>query len=72
MHCLTVSHSTHCRYSSIEQALLLGWSTAVKKGTTADELQAWQMAPYCEAVLQQGSSQYMLQVRRWLANLQRT
>lgn len=52
-----------CRYCGLEQALLLAWSTQVKKGTSADELQQWQMTPYVEAVLQQPRSQYMLQVR---------
>ncbi len=51
------------RYSVLEQALLLAWCTHVKKGTTRDELQAWQMAPYVEAVMSQPRSQFVLQVR---------
>jgi hypothetical protein len=42
------------------QALLLGWAAQIKKGTSQDELQQWQMAPFVEAVLQQQSTQYML------------
>jgi cytochrome c-type biogenesis protein CcmH/NrfF len=42
--------------------LLLGLSTQIKKGTSHDELQQWQMAPYVEAVLQQPRSQYIVQV----------
>jgi len=48
-------------YSSAEQALLLGWATQVKKGTSRDELQNWQAAPYVEAVLQQPRTQCALQ-----------
>ncbi|KAL3155216.1 hypothetical protein ABBQ32_013155 [Trebouxia sp. C0010 RCD-2024] len=40
----------------LEQAVLLGWAQQVKKGTSVDELQAWQMAPYVEAVLRQPRS----------------
>ncbi|DBB11777.1 hypothetical protein WJX82_011005 [Trebouxia sp. C0006] len=40
----------------LEQAVLLGFAQQVKKGTSADELQAWQMAPYVEAVLRQTRS----------------
>ncbi|KAG2495053.1 hypothetical protein HYH03_006983 [Edaphochlamys debaryana] len=47
------------RYSSPEQALLLGWATEVKKATSADELQEWEMAPWVEAVLAQGRSRFM-------------
>lgn len=50
------------RYSGLEQALLLGWCTHLRKGTARDELQAWHMAPYVEAVLSQKRSQFMLQV----------
>lgn len=42
------------------QALLLGWASHIKKGTSQDELQQWQMAPFVEAVLQQQHTQYML------------
>jgi hypothetical protein len=42
------------------QALLLGWAAQIKKGTSQDELQQWQMAPFVEAVLQQQCTQYML------------
>lgn len=54
--------------TGMEQALLLGWASHVKKGTAQDELQQWQMAPYVEAVLQQTQTQYMLQVlsEKWL------
>jgi len=50
------------RYSSLEQALLLAWCTHVKKGTSRDELQAWQMAPYVEAVISQPRSHFLIQV----------
>ena len=50
------------RYSGLEQALLLAWCTHVQKGTSRDELQAWQMAPYVEAVMAQPKSCFMLQV----------
>jgi hypothetical protein len=46
--------------SCMLQALLLGWAAQIKKGTSQDELQQWQMAPFVEAVLQQQSTQYML------------
>jgi ABC-type uncharacterized transport system YnjBCD substrate-binding protein len=48
--------------SGLEQALLLGWAGQVRKGTAQDELQAWEMAPYVEAVLLQQRTQYALQV----------
>jgi len=48
--------------SGAEQALLLAWAAQVKKGSSADELQQWQMAPYVEAALTQPRSQFMLQV----------
>ncbi|EFJ51673.1 hypothetical protein VOLCADRAFT_87348 [Volvox carteri f. nagariensis] len=47
------------RYSPPEQALLLAWATAVKKGSSADELQGWQMAPWVEAVLGQPRGVFM-------------
>ena len=50
------------------QAILLGWSTVVKKGSAADELQGWQMAPYAEACLSQPRSHFLLQAT---ARLQR-
>ncbi|KAF6259400.1 hypothetical protein COO60DRAFT_1008225 [Scenedesmus sp. NREL 46B-D3] len=46
--------------SCMLQALLLGWAAQIKKGTSQDELQQWQMAPFVEAVLQQQSTQCML------------
>jgi hypothetical protein len=46
--------------SPLLQALLLGWAAQIKKGTSQDELQQWQMAPFVEAVLQQQHTQYML------------
>jgi len=47
--------------SPLLQALLLGWAAQIKKGTSQDELQQWQMAPFVEAVLQQQQhTQYML------------
>jgi hypothetical protein len=46
--------------SPLLQALLLGWASQIKKGTSQDELQQWQMAPFVEAVLQQQHTQYML------------
>ena len=49
--------------SGLEQALLLCLADHVRKGSSKDELQQWQMAPYVEAVLQQEQSQYMIQVR---------
>ncbi|KAK9803992.1 hypothetical protein WJX72_011120 [[Myrmecia] bisecta] len=42
------------------QALLLAWTVQVQKGTSNDELQAWQMAPYIEAVLRQPRSAHLL------------
>jgi hypothetical protein len=48
--------------SGLEQALLLGWAGQVRKGTAQDKLQAWEMAPYVEAVLLQQRTQYALQV----------
>ncbi|KAG2428213.1 hypothetical protein HXX76_011893 [Chlamydomonas incerta] len=48
------------RYSGPEQALLLGWATAVKKATSADDLQLWQVAPWVEAVLAQPAGQFMV------------
>ncbi|KAG2451048.1 hypothetical protein HYH02_004316 [Chlamydomonas schloesseri] len=48
------------RYSGPEQALLLGWATSVKKATSADDLQQWQVAPWVEAVLGQSSGQFMV------------
>jgi hypothetical protein len=47
--------------SGPEQALLLGWAAQVKKASSADDLQQWEMAPYVEAVLTQRASQYALQ-----------
>ncbi|GIL61603.1 hypothetical protein Vafri_16033 [Volvox africanus] len=47
------------RYSAPEQALLLAWAIAVKKGTSADDLQEWQMAPWVEAVLSQPRGVFM-------------
>jgi hypothetical protein len=46
--------------SPLLQALLLGWAAQIRKGTSRDELQQWQMAPFVEAVLQQQQTQYML------------
>ncbi|KAK9803991.1 hypothetical protein WJX72_011120 [[Myrmecia] bisecta] len=46
--------------SCLEQALLLAWTVQVQKGTSNDELQAWQMAPYIEAVLRQPRSAHLL------------
>ncbi|PNH12355.1 Mimitin, mitochondrial, partial [Tetrabaena socialis] len=46
-------------YSGVEQALLLAWATAVKQGTSSDDLQEWQMAPWVEAVLSQRRSRFM-------------
>jgi hypothetical protein len=46
--------------SPMLQALLLGWAAQIKKGTSQDELQQWQMAPFVEAVLQQQQTQYLL------------
>ena len=67
--CLLLIQALECRYSGVEQALLLGWAMHIRKATAHDDLQAWQMAPYVEAVLTQRRSQYMLQVRlfamRW-------
>ncbi|GAX73776.1 hypothetical protein CEUSTIGMA_g1227.t1 [Chlamydomonas eustigma] len=48
-------------YSVLEQTLLLAWCTHVKKGTSKDELQAWEMAPYVDAVMSQSKSHFMLQ-----------
>ncbi|GBF87798.1 hypothetical protein Rsub_00509 [Raphidocelis subcapitata] len=47
--------------SGAEQALLLGWAAQVRRATSADELQQWEMAPYIEAVLVQPRSQWALQ-----------
>lgn len=58
-----VCQALESRYSGLEQALLLAWCTHVKKGTSRDELQAWQMAPYVEAVLSQPRSHFLIQVR---------
>lgn len=38
-------------------------NTQIPSMPSQDELQAWEMAPYIEAVLSQGRSQAMLQVR---------
>eukprot|EP00879_Flechtneria_rotunda_P017593 GHRR01018443.1.p1 GENE.GHRR01018443.1~~GHRR01018443.1.p1 ORF type:complete len:607 (+),score=293.02 GHRR01018443.1:146-1822(+) len=60
---LSSSSSTAGRLHPIApalQALLLGWAAQIKKGTSHDDLQQWQMAPFVEAVLQQQSTQYML------------
>jgi hypothetical protein len=39
---------------------MLGWAAQIRKGTSQDELQLWQMAPFVEAVLQQQHTHYML------------
>ena len=59
---LLTPQALESRYSGLEQALLLAWCTHVQKGTSRDELQAWQMAPYVEAVMAQPRSCFMLQV----------
>lgn len=41
-----------------EQALVLACAHQVEVGTSRDELQPWQMAPYVDAVLSQPKSCY--------------
>ena len=48
------------RLGPLVQALMLGWAAQIRKGTSQDELQLWQMAPFVEAVLQQQHTHYML------------
>ncbi len=45
---------------SATQALLLGHAQAVARGTSADELRAWRMAPFIDAVLRQPRSRPLL------------
>ena len=66
---LVAPQALESRYSGLEQALLLAWCTHVQKGTSRDELQAWQMAPYVEAVMAQPRSYFMLQVGRWIMGI---
>eukprot|EP00891_Asterochloris_glomerata_P006781 jgi/Astpho2/6781/Aster-x0741 len=47
---------------SAQQALLLAMAEQVKRSTSADELQAWQMAPFADALLAQKRSRPMLRL----------
>ena len=48
--------------SSSHQALLLGQAGLVQKGTSADELRQWRMAPYLDAVLRQRLSRFPIRL----------
>eukprot|EP00884_Botryococcus_braunii_P019461 jgi/Botrbrau1/6199/Bobra.0344s0039.1 len=54
--------------SGAEQALLLGHARQEKRGTAADELREWRVAPYLDGVLRQPRSFPLL---RWAALLAR-
>jgi hypothetical protein len=51
-----------------QQALMLAHAQQVRRGTAADELRPWRMAPFIDAVLQQRRSRFLL---RAAARLQR-
>ena len=55
-------HESSAGLSSSHQALLLGQAGLVQKGTSADELRQWRMAPYLDAVLRQPLSRFPIRL----------
>ena len=50
------------RLGSTGQALALAWARQTQRGSAADELRAWQAAPYIDAVLTQTRTCWLLRL----------